>query len=92
MPQLEEQLKELEEKILQLETKLEDLISKLEKASTLLRNHTHSGRETSALESLIKHAKYIDGKEFRVGGTDGRTAVYTDKNDQTITVTKGIIV
>ena len=98
MPQLEELL---QEKIDELEIKvnlknndIQDLSLDLNSLKGLIKNHRHQGLETISIEKLIKNAKYVDAKDYRISGTAGKTATLTvDKGGGscTITVTNGII-
>ena len=85
MPELEERLKEkideLEIKINQKNNEIQDLSLDLNTLKGLIKNHRHQGLETIPIETIIKNAKYVDGKEFRAGGTppiaDGTYSVVT---------------
>ena len=64
--QLSEKLNELKAEVEQKNKEVQDLINK---QNLLIKNHRHQGLESVPIETLIKNAKYVDGKIFRAGGT-----------------------
>ena len=76
-----EKLRELEQKINLKNTEVQDLSLDLNTLKGLIKNHRHQGLETIPIETIIKNAQYVDGKEFRARGTpsiaDGTYSVVT---------------
>lgn len=69
MATLKEQVDELQEQLNELKTQLEE---EKEKNTNLLidfKEHEHTGSETKSLLNIIQRLSFIDGKEFRIGGT-----------------------
>lgn len=68
--QLLDEIDDLEIKINQKNNDVQDLTLELNTLKLLIKNHRHQGGETVPLETLIKNAKHIDGKEFKIVGTN----------------------
>lgn len=94
---IKDKLDKLEQKINKSQTDLGDLSLKLNQINNLLKNHTHSGIETSGrLEPQVFKPNIIDASAYKVGGTAGLTGTITVRNSAgtgtcTITVVSGII-
>lgn len=92
-----ERLRDIETKVNKTEATLQDLSLKLEEILHLLKNHTHSGLETSGrLEPLTLKIITIDATAYKVSGAAGLTGTLTVRNAAgtgtcTITVVSGII-
>jgi predicted RNase H-like nuclease (RuvC/YqgF family) len=92
-----EEIKELQNKVNDLQREneeirnqlqeLEDLKRKIENTENIARNHRHKGGESIPLETLIKEAEYIDGKEFRAEGTAGGTQTFVLSGEDIPTTT-----
>jgi hypothetical protein len=94
---LQQKISDLEAKINQKNTEVADLSLKLNDVDHILRNHTHSGGETSGrLEPRILKISTINATVYQTSGTAGLTGTITVRNSAgtgtcTITVVSGII-